>query len=211
MRGAGNETGLVIRIGNPPVTSNFKICSNCKQSKEFPDNFYRDKKCRDGHKPYCKRWRAANRERTNEKPRIRTDQMRKREREYRRKYLAKRRANDPKYRAWKAQKDREYRQTPKGKARMLRNKARRKQKGGRHKITGSQWKRIMHKSGSRCVYCGTKEKLTADHFIPLAKGGSTEEHNIVIACLSCNSSKQDKMPERWCSAEQLSRVMSILQ
>lgn len=43
--------------------------------------------------------------------------------------------------------------------------------------------------GDRCVYCGTAERLTIDHAIPLARGGTNWPANIVPACLSCNSAK----------------------
>jgi 5-methylcytosine-specific restriction endonuclease McrA len=43
-----------------------------------------------------------------------------------------------------------------------------------------------------CTYCGTEEdKLTIDHVISLARGGSNEVDNIVGCCRSCNSSKHD--------------------
>lgn len=43
--------------------------------------------------------------------------------------------------------------------------------------------------GHRCVYCGTTENLTADHMIPLARGGSNWPANLVPACDPCNKSK----------------------
>ena len=52
--------------------------------------------------------------------------------------------------------------------------------------------------GFTCAYCGNKpDKLTADHFIPLASGGADALNNIVPACLSCNASKQNKSFENW--------------
>ena len=52
--------------------------------------------------------------------------------------------------------------------------------------------------------------ITADHFIPLIKGGHTIINNIVPACSHCNSSKQAKMPQEWCSKEQLRCVLDIM-
>ena len=51
--------------------------------------------------------------------------------------------------------------------------------------------------GHFCIYCGSKEKLTLDHVVPLAGGGIHSEDNLVIACLSCNSSKCDKPLMDW--------------
>jgi len=49
-------------------------------------------------------------------------------------------------------------------------------------------------SVGQCFYCGAKDDLTLDHFIPLSRGGNTTRANILVACRSCNASKHDKMP-----------------
>jgi len=51
-------------------------------------------------------------------------------------------------------------------------------------------------SSDPCFYCGeTKEEMTDDHWIPLAKGGTNHWYNFVRACKSCNSSKGAKTGE----------------
>jgi 5-methylcytosine-specific restriction endonuclease McrA len=50
---------------------------------------------------------------------------------------------------------------------------------------------------NQCVYCGSKEKITIDHFIPISKFGADKIENIVPACIKCNSSKNNKSPEDW--------------
>jgi 5-methylcytosine-specific restriction protein A len=43
-----------------------------------------------------------------------------------------------------------------------------------------------------CHYCGGRfppEKLTMDHLIPLARGGTSTQGNIVPACKDCNTAK----------------------
>lgn len=39
--------------------------------------------------------------------------------------------------------------------------------------------------------CGT-HALTADHIIPLARGGTSNENNLQAMCRPCNSSKRDR-------------------
>jgi 5-methylcytosine-specific restriction endonuclease McrA len=49
-----------------------------------------------------------------------------------------------------------------------------------------------------CAFCGKSDTvLTQDHFFPLNNGGSDAIWNLVPACFSCNSSKQDDAPEKW--------------
>ncbi|MDP6108776.1 MAG: HNH endonuclease [Rhodospirillales bacterium] len=49
-----------------------------------------------------------------------------------------------------------------------------------------------------CQYCGDEfqtEKLTFDHVIPRARGGTTLWGNVVTACAPCNLSKRDRLPK----------------
>jgi 5-methylcytosine-specific restriction endonuclease McrA len=40
-----------------------------------------------------------------------------------------------------------------------------------------------------CTECGSTDDLTADHIVPLARGGPSEMSNVQILCRSCNGSK----------------------
>ena len=44
-----------------------------------------------------------------------------------------------------------------------------------------------------CQYCGSKEDLTFDHFVPRSKGGLTTWNNVITACSSCNLKKSNKL------------------
>jgi hypothetical protein len=48
-----------------------------------------------------------------------------------------------------------------------------------------------------CYYCGSAEKLTADHLIPRIKGGRDEADNLIWACRRCNSSKHGRDMLEW--------------
>lgn len=67
------------------------------------------------------------------------------------------------------------------------------------KWQGSKWikpaKRlaIYERDQFRCVYCGSSGcELTLDHVRSVECGGSNDQANLVTACKSCNSAKQDK-------------------
>jgi 5-methylcytosine-specific restriction endonuclease McrA len=64
------------------------------------------------------------------------------------------------------------------------------------KSNSSQWKKIRMMILTRdqwtCQWCGA-HGTTADHILPVSKGGTDELENLVCACKKCNFSRQDKM------------------
>lgn len=61
-------------------------------------------------------------------------------------------------------------------------------------FTKQQWGMIKETYGNRCLCCGRSDvKLTPDHVIPLAKGGTNDISNIQPLCLPCNLSKWAKI------------------
>jgi 5-methylcytosine-specific restriction protein A len=60
------------------------------------------------------------------------------------------------------------------------------------------WKRRLAKG--RCHYCGRPTSpgdLTMDHIVPVARGGRSTRGNVVPACKTCNSAKQQLLPIEW--------------
>ena len=54
------------------------------------------------------------------------------------------------------------------------------------------WRRIAKAAITArpwCEYCGAATNLTADHIIPLARGGTSEATNVAVLCRTCNSRK----------------------
>jgi 5-methylcytosine-specific restriction endonuclease McrA len=64
---------------------------------------------------------------------------------------------------------------------------------GRH--TSEQWRDLREVCNWACVCCGEPEsvhgpwRLTRDHIVPLARGGSDAIENLQPLCPSCNSRK----------------------
>ncbi len=48
-----------------------------------------------------------------------------------------------------------------------------------------------------CFYCGSQERITVDHVVPIARGGADSIGNLVPACKSCNSRKRDLLITEW--------------
>lgn len=58
---------------------------------------------------------------------------------------------------------------------------------------------VATRDGFRCQYCADHlplRKLTYDHVVPRALGGTTRWENIVMACYPCNENKRNRTPEQ---------------
>ncbi len=61
--------------------------------------------------------------------------------------------------------------------------------------TLQEWRDLKERYNYTCLCCRIREpetKLTADHIVPLSKGGHNTIDNIQPLCFSCNSRKKDK-------------------
>ncbi|EPS70284.1 hypothetical protein M569_04476, partial [Genlisea aurea] len=56
-------------------------------------------------------------------------------------------------------------------------------------------KNIFHRDNFTCQYCSSREDLTIDHVLPIARGGKWTWENLVAACAKCNSKKGQKTLE----------------
>jgi len=54
------------------------------------------------------------------------------------------------------------------------------------------------RKATTCHWSGVRlNAITIDHVIPIARGGSHTPDNLVAACLRCNSSKRERLPQEW--------------
>lgn len=85
-----------------------------------------------------------------------------------------------------------YRENPEQRAAYTHDRRARERSAPGH-FTGSEFRELCIKYGNRCLRCGAQpEKLSADHVIPLSRGGANSIDNIQPLCLTCNLSKSTK-------------------
>jgi 5-methylcytosine-specific restriction endonuclease McrA len=198
----------------------FRICNQCQQ--EFPftaDYFHRNKKAKYGFNTICKvcakakvkRWQSENVERVRET-------KRKSNQRHRERIRAKRSydwRNNPRYRSdvqrraakWKDEnktrinaRKRELRKQPKYR---LQNRLAQQKRQRLTSLSQQQYFEIWEELQGRCAYCGIsifpemERDATIEHIVPIVRGGTGDLINITLACLSCNSSKGDRLYDEW--------------
>lgn len=118
------------------------------------------------------------------------EEKRKYDKEY---YLKNKEKKQVYYKKWKANGGQELR-------RLNDQKREAKKKNVYSDLTIDEWEECLKYFDYSCAYCGMKNedhiekyghRLHQDHIIPLSKDGAYSKFNIVPACLSCNSSKND--------------------
>lgn len=54
---------------------------------------------------------------------------------------------------------------------------------------------LLAERGRACEGCGAVDDLTADHVVPISRGGRNDRSNLQVLCRSCNSRKGTRTPE----------------
>lgn len=80
-----------------------------------------------------------------------------------------------------------------GKERERKQRRRARLAGGGGSFSAAEWEALVAATGNKCLRCGaTDALLSADHVVPVSKGGSSNIDNIQPLCKSCNSAKGTK-------------------
>lgn len=88
-----------------------------------------------------------------------------------------------------------YRATERGRSTQAAHKHRRRGAGN---ITSASVRDVLREANGMCAWCSAVNvKITVDHVIPIARGGTNERGNLVGACLDCNVSRGKRLPSEW--------------
>jgi len=187
-----------------------KTCTKCKTEKSL-DQFREHPRYAGGYVSWCtpchaevnrenylknkdKRlatnsaWGKANKEKVNATKAIWREKNKEKMREYYRQY---RLANPEKTKAAMSKWAKNNPAQPRESAAK-----RRAQKANNGVFTISK-KEIVKLYASACYYCGSHNKMTMDHVIPISRGGTHGIGNLVPACQSCNFSKHNYTIMEW--------------
>lgn len=172
-----------------------KHCTKCKQLKPLSE-YHKDKNAGDGHVQRCKQcvkiksrqWYWDNYERN-------VANRRKRYWENPIYWKTEAKAWADKNREHKRALDSKYQKAHPEvyKASAARRKARIRQNG----VYAISQKEMRKLYASPCLYCGSTQRIEADHVIPIARGGTHSIGNLVPACKSCNASKRQRTITEW--------------
>lgn len=178
-----------------------KQCKRCKQFKSL-DNFrlvkqkirYKDKVYHtENYIPYC---RECERKNALEHRNKNLDRARKSSREWREKNPLKAFLATMLWRDENREYTREYARTwskehPEN-VRAAHQTRRARKKNAEGSFTYEEFERLLEQCEYRCLACGSTKNLSADHVVPLSKGGTNYISNIQVLCKRCNSKKKDK-------------------
>lgn len=184
-----------------------KKCSNCGKVK-YLGEFSKKKTGAGGVRSQCKsclrecsrKWHEENRERSCENKRKWYEKNREKRLEQNRKwYEANSEKHNEKCRKWsKANRDKKRKSFSKWqkanpeKVREHIHRRRARMANAAGSFTAEQCQARLEYHGNRCIYCGCDGKMTIEHLIPMARGGTNWPANLAPSCQSCNSSKGAK-------------------
>jgi 5-methylcytosine-specific restriction endonuclease McrA len=179
-------------------------CTRCRAWKE-PDDFARDRTRKSGRRGHCRACEKENREANREKHRERHRSYYQRNRErileyFHQLYRTHGQKIRDKTNRWHAQHaermnkaSRIWRKNNPERIRTYVRARRARKRGAPGSHTPAEWVALCIRYGNRCLSCGKPWPLSADHIVPLSRGGSNDIANLQPLCLSCNDRKGTKV------------------
>jgi 5-methylcytosine-specific restriction endonuclease McrA len=173
----------------------YKACSKCKQVKPTSE-FGKHKPSPQGLYSQClicqRQARAIQRVKRASQIKIEQQNNYQKNKEKRKAYVAEwQKANPEKFKQYQSISKRRNKEAI---AADTRRRTARRKANGVFRIT----KKELVKLGlDPCFYCGSKDRITVDHIVAIARGGTDSIGNLVSACKSCNSQKRQLTIMEW--------------
>ena len=166
-------------------------CSSCDVTKPISD-FPKKKDTPRGHRKQCRSCYLARQRKTTQK--WRDDRSEKQKQKDRSAIVDWQKRNSERKRYTNAE------WKKKNKVKVCEHSAKRRTqiKERRFVVSESDLNRIYQ---SPCTNCGSIEQITADHVVPISRGGVHSVGNLQPLCLSCNSRKHNRLQVEWRYAE----------
>lgn len=178
-----------------------KMCSKCKEFKKTND-FYKNRAKKDGLQTMCKECVKEN-----DRKRVKTGENKLRcKKKYETMMSNEKYANSERERKrlWREENREKHNEINRAHyynnkfSYYLSNEKRRSLLESLPKtFTENEWEECKKSFDYKCAYCGSNDKSTQEHFIPVSKGGEYTKDNILPVCSSCNSSKRDREFFEW--------------
>lgn len=171
-------------------SASYRTCSKCGEEKPTTE-FFNERRGRDGLQAHCKlcdKAKAADyRARNPQIVRAANARSRIKNKDARYAYMKRWRAANPEHlRAQIAAWQRANRDA----VRVSFSRYRAAKHGvAENTLTLDEWLVVLETWAARCAYCGSPDKISIDHVIPLSSGGGNTKENVVPACLPCNLKK----------------------
>jgi 5-methylcytosine-specific restriction endonuclease McrA len=160
-----------------------KVCTKCGIEKEL-DKFINDYRLKSGKGSKCKTCVSdyMHKRHVLKLGPPKTAQQKAKMREYSKEWSKKNRHKKRLYYRKGSANNRE--------ADRLRGHERRlKARSNSFRITKKEMKKLYRQP---CFICGSRERIEADHIIPISKGGRHSVGNLLALCRNCNAKKSDK-------------------
>ena len=187
-----------------------RACSKCLEVK-LPDSYRGNTNiCTACYRERYRRWVLANREHVRRYALDygRTDRYKAQQKAWKqipevrdaiRARVRKAQATDD-YKARHAVALAKYKASPRGAAKRANNHHSRRRAVKAASVSTAELEAMLSEA-IKCGYCkrtfGGPVKKTIDHVRPISKGGAHEISNLMICCLNCNASKNDRDLEAW--------------
>lgn len=170
-----------------------KTCTKCKIDNPL-DNFYKNSsKCKPCHKAYTLAWQKANPDKVKQTWKKQNKKRwiaQKEDKEYMLKKAIYRQENSARRtataKAWNEANKQRYN------LHVATSHIKRKiaKESKSYKILDKEFRKLY---ASPCAFCGSTDKITMDHIIPISRSGNHSIGNLQPLCRSCNSSKNNRL------------------